>query len=114
MIEELIQRAFKLRNQAHSAHWKTKSYAEHKALGHFYEGLIEDLDRLIEAYQGAFGIVGNLEGDAKNIKEEIGNEFLWINENRNKIARDLPALENIVDELAALHLKTIYKLENLR
>jgi hypothetical protein len=26
----------------------------------------------------------------------------------------VPALENIIDELTALHMKTLYKLENLR
>jgi NTP pyrophosphatase (non-canonical NTP hydrolase) len=114
MIEELIQKVFMLRNQAHLAHWHTKSYSEHKALGHFYEEVIDGLDKFIEAYQGAYGLIGKIEGDADNIKEEIGNQFLWLNENRNKIAKDVPALENILDDLAALHLKTVYKLENLR
>ena len=48
MIEDLIERMFHARNAAHIAHWKTKSYAEHKALGHYYEDVIEKLDDLIE------------------------------------------------------------------
>jgi hypothetical protein len=114
MIEELIDKTFKLRDAAHIAHWKTKSYSEHKALGHFYEDVIEDLDKLIEAYQGVFGIVEKLEGEKKDVASEIKDQILWINENRSNIAGNIPALENIVDELTALHMTTLYKLENLR
>jgi hypothetical protein len=46
MIEDLIERLFHARNAAHIAHWKTKSYAEHKALGHYYEDVIDQLDDL--------------------------------------------------------------------
>jgi hypothetical protein len=114
MIEELIDKTFKLRDAAHIAHWKTKSYSEHKALGHFYEDVIEDLDKLIEAYQGVFGIVEKIEGEKKDVASEIKDQILWINENRSNIAGNIPALENIVDELTALHMTTLYKLENLR
>lgn len=114
MIEELIDKTFKLRDAAHIAHWKTKSYSEHKALGHFYEDVIDDLDKLIEAYQGVFGIVEKIEGEKKDVASEIKDQILWINENRSNIAGNIPALENIVDELTALHMKTLYKLENLR
>ena len=114
MIEELIEKTFKLRDAAHIAHWKTKSYSEHKALGHFYEDVIDDLDKLIEAYQGVFGIVEKIEGEKKDVASEIKDQILWINENRSNIAGNIPALENIVDELTALHMKTLYKLENLR
>jgi hypothetical protein len=114
MIEELIDKTFKLRDAAHIAHWKTKSYSEHKALGNFYEDVIDDLDKLIEAYQGVFGIVEKVEGEKKDVASEIKDQILWINENRSNIAGNIPALENIVDELTALHMTTLYKLENLR
>ena len=44
MIEELIGKIFCTRNKTHVAHWKTKSYAQHKALGGFYEGVIDLID----------------------------------------------------------------------
>ena len=34
-IHECVSRAFATRNDAHIAHWNTKSYAEHVALGDF-------------------------------------------------------------------------------
>ena len=114
MIEKLIERLFHARNAAHIAHWKTKSYAEHKALGHYYENVIEQLDSLIEAYQGTFGIIGAVEGQEKSISTTIHDDIIWLNENRNKLGKGVPALENIVDELTATHMKTLYKLENLR
>ena len=114
MVEELIEKIFAIRNAAHIAHWKTKSYSEHQALGEFYDGVIDSIDKYIEAHQGAFGIVGKVEGEEKDVKQMIRDDILWINENRSKIARDVPALENILDELNGLHMKTLYKLENLR
>jgi len=57
MIEELVTRVFSTRNAAHLAHWKTKSFAEHSALGDFYDALIDGVDEIIEDYQGAFGLI---------------------------------------------------------
>ena len=116
MIEEMISMCFKTRNQAHLMHWKTKSYAEHVALGDFYDETIEILDKLVECYQGNFGIVGDIpldelhhDGCIKCLSDQVA----WIAKNRSKIAKNVASLENIVDELTGLYLKTLYKLENL-
>jgi hypothetical protein len=114
MVEDLIKRLFVARNAAHIAHWKTNSYAQHQALGEYYDDVIERLDSFVEAYQGTFGIVGEVAGEKKDFAKLINDEIIWLNENRESIARNVPALENIVDELTALHMKTLYKLENLR
>lgn len=117
MIEELVARVFKTRNQAHLAHWKTKSYAEHKALGSFYENVIDELDGLIEACQGSKGIIGHVDLSCKDESVDIikclTDDANFISKNRTKIAHGVPALENILDEIVALYLKTIYKLKNL-
>ena len=52
MIEELVSRVFAIRNAAHLAHWASQSYSEHKALGKFYDGVIDKVDAIIETYQG--------------------------------------------------------------
>ena len=114
MMEELIERIFHARNAAHIAHWKTKSYSEHKALGNYYEDVIEQLDGLVEAYQGTFGIIGNVGEQEKSIAKMINDDIIWLNENRSKFVKGVPALENILDDLTGLHMKTLYKLENLR
>lgn len=46
MIEDLVARVFKTRNQAHLSHWKTKSFAEHQALGGVYLSTIYKLKNL--------------------------------------------------------------------
>ncbi len=117
MIEELIARMFKTRNQAHLAHWKTKSYAEHQALGSFYEDIMEALDKLVEACQGSKGIIGHVDLSCKDesvkIIECLTEDANWIAKNRDKIGHRVPALENIIDEIVAIYLTTLYKLKNL-
>ena len=48
MIEELIDKTFHIRDASHIAHWKTKSYSEHMALGDYYEDIIEKIDEINE------------------------------------------------------------------
>lgn len=114
MIETLIEKMFAARNAAHIQHWKTGSYAQHKALGNYYEDVTGLLDEFVEAYQGTFGLVGKVEGEKPDAAQVIHDEIIWLNENRAKLAKGVPALENILDEITALHMKTLYKLENLR
>jgi hypothetical protein len=114
MIEKLISRTFKTRNAAHVSHWKTNSFSQHEALGDFYEGIISALDRYIEAHQGLFGLIGDVPEDTKDCTEALLADLIWLTENRDKVSNGIPALENIFDELTALYLKTLYKLENLR
>lgn len=113
MVKELIRKMFESRNAAHLEHWKTNSYAAHKALGHFYEDLVDLLDKYVEAHQGTFGIINEAENET-DVAKNIHDDIIWLTQNRAKITKGVPALENILDEMTALHMKTLYKLENLR
>lgn len=120
MIEKLAARVFATRNAAHIAHWSAKgpgSYARHKALGKFYEGLVESIDSIVEAYQGDRGLIGIIPDVPRvrsdTILEHLTAEAQWIATNRNAIAADQPSIANMVDELHALYLTTIYKLTHL-
>jgi hypothetical protein len=116
MIEQLVARVFSTRNAVHLAHWKTKSYAQHVALGDFYDGLIDRIDAIVEMYQGAFGLIENVDVQSisnADIMEHIGKEANWLEEHRSEIAGDVWAIENQIDELAGLYLSTFYKLKNL-
>ena len=114
MIVELITRMFEIRNRAHVRHWQTKSYSEHQALGKYYDAVIDKLDGIVESYQGGFGLIKDLPYDVKDAKKEIEVEMLWLAKNREAIAQNVPAIENLIDDLSALHLRTLYKLDNLR
>lgn len=114
MIDKLIEKVFDARNATHVRHWTTDSYAQHKALGHFYEDVISSVDKFIEAYQGTFGQLENAAQQNKDVAALLRNDLMWLTENRSTIAKGVPALENLLDEMAAVYMKTLYKLENLR
>jgi len=114
MIDKLIKRVFDDRNIAHVAHWRTKSFAKHSALGEFYEGVIDKLDEIVETCQGAHGLIDEIKGvDDAAVLETLHKEYVWMVANRAAVCRDVKAVENLFDELTAMYLKTIYKLENL-
>jgi Family of unknown function (DUF5856) len=114
MIKDLITKSFEARNTAHANHWTTNSFSQHEALGEFYEDIIGVLDRYVEAYQGTFGQLEQAPEQVKDIAKFLRKDLLWLNSNRKEIARGVPALENILDEMTAVYMKTLYKIENLR
>lgn len=114
MIKDLITKSFKTRNTAHANHWTTNSYAQHKALGNFYQDLIDALDKYVEAYQGTFGQLEQVPDQVDDIIKTLREEMIWLNNNRSNLSKNIPALENILDEMVALYMKTLYKLESLR
>ncbi|CAB5228764.1 hypothetical protein UFOVP1545_25 [uncultured Caudovirales phage] len=117
MIEDLVSRVFAMRNAAHLAHWSTKSYAEHKALGKFYDELIDKIDSIIEAYQGWFGLIGEVRMivmSKKDIAEAIRTDLTWMGANRDKICKKNTMMENLIDDLMQLYSTTHYKLVNLK
>lgn len=117
MIEELIARVFCARNAAQLEHWRTKSYAQHQALGAFYDGLVDAIDVIVEAYQGVFPMiaVGELPKQQRipNIVLYLEDELLWIGKNRDKISQKIPALDNRLQDLEDLYMSTLYKLKHL-
>lgn len=121
MIEELIERTFAVRNAAQLAHWRAKgpgSYARHSALGDFYDAVIDKLDGIVEAYQGMTGsLVGFIKAGTMDTRRDIvdmlQSECDWIKKNRESIAEEHCAIENMLDELCGLYLTTIYKLKFL-
>ena len=120
MIEQLISRVFYARNVAHFEHWRAKgvgSYAKHKALGKFYDEVIDAIDNLVEAYQGAFDIIGNIpapevpKGDVLALLE---GDAAWIEEHHEEICLGNRAVANLIDSVTSVYLSAIYKLRNLK
>jgi DNA-binding ferritin-like protein len=120
MIEELISRVFYARNVAHFEHWRATgagSYAKHKALGHFYDDVIDALDDLIEAYQGAFELVGAIPApkvSERDVLKLLEADADWIEEHHEDICKGNRAVANLVDGVTETYLTTIYKLRNLK
>lgn len=118
MIEELISRIFSTRNHAHIMHWATKSFAEHSALGSFYDTLVDLVDKFVETYQGSIGLVGEFKpkdyAGKKSIMECIQEDITWMASNRDEICQNVYALENLLDEIVGEYLSTHYKLKFLK
>ena len=54
---KLISFLFHSRTQAHVFHLQTTSFAEHKALNDYYDGIVDLVDGLVESYQGKYGVL---------------------------------------------------------
>lgn len=116
MINELVARVFASRDAAHLRHWSTKSYAEHQALGEFYDEVIDRLDALVEAHQGRFGLMKDpeLRLVSGEILEVLGRDIDWMEQNHQRVCRGVSALSNLLDNILDLYMTTIYKLKNLK
>lgn len=116
-ICELISKAFTTRNLLHFAHWNTKSFASHMALGDLYDQIIEDIDEIVETYQGKYGLINDLYCEKANlpdnITQHVKDEAQWVEDNRMFISKGDTSIENLIDSLIGHYHKTVYKLENL-
>jgi len=118
-MEDLIATLFLSREITHRAHLATDSYAEHVALGSFYEDIIPLADSLAEAYQGRTGkrltkipyLAGSPSVDALVSLKKILKQ---IETTRTTCCPDDSTIQNLIDEVISLYLSTIYKLTFLK
>ena len=106
------------RDVAHSVHLNTRSYSKHKALQKFYDGVIDLADKFAEAYQGNYGLIGSisLQSTKKqgNIVEFLENQLEEIKDVRYKVVeKECTPIHNVIDEIEALYMSTLYKLKFL-
>lgn len=103
---------------AHFLHLSTKSYAEHQALGAFYDDILELADSWAEAYQGHHGVIPlELYPDEFKVQRNAKQFLLALQQFVKSVRKRLPDdtdLQNIIDEIAALIATTLYKVENLK
>lgn len=114
-VKGLVGKMFEARQVAHNCHLKTKSFAEHEALGGFYDGLLGFVDDFVEIYQGQYGLLGDCEFKAEPVESAV--EYLEDCAKLFAVGRDAlkdSHLKNIMDEVVALTYKTIYKLKFLK
>ena len=98
-------------------HRQTKSFAEHTALGEYYEAIIPLVDSLTETIQGLEGEIIDYPvdyyGPASTGLEELTSLREYVSEERKELP-DNSEIQNICDEIAALIDSTLYKLRFLK
>ena len=99
------------RTQAHAFHLTTNSFAQHKALQAYYEGIVPLFDSYAEAYMGKYGrfrrIIVGRRTIARNSKLYFRSLLTQLR--RMRLPRD-SYLKNIQDEVTALVRSTLYML----
>jgi DNA-binding ferritin-like protein len=109
------------RTQAHIYHWQTVgvgSNAKHQALGSYYEDIVDILDKLVESYQGRYGIYRGYEmpnpiREDDNHVQYFESLCKFVETIRKAIPQD-SYIQNQVDEIVTLIESTKFKLKNLQ
>jgi hypothetical protein len=103
--------------QAHIYHLATRSYAAHKALNEYYDGIVDLVDGLAESMQGKVGLLSGYsiqvsfnEGDPIKFLSGLAD---YIKTTRKSILQD-SYIQNQVDTIEELVYSTIYKLKELK
>lgn len=115
---EMVCQMLHSQTQVHIFHLGTKSYAEHKALQGYYEGVDALTDGLVESYQGKYGLLTNYKS-YKNQSYKNKNQVLkyftgllnMIEEKRESVEDSY--IQNQIDTVQELIYSTMYKLKFL-
>lgn len=94
-------------SDAHLAHLNTSSYAEHVALGSFYEDVREKMDALIETMVAT--------GASKTAPPSqlmvLQSQYKSLKKLRDDVVKDSPVLEVPFDDVLLCYTRAIYKLK---
>ena len=109
---------FLARDVAHSVHLNTRSYSKHVALNIFYERVVGVADDFAEAYQGRYGLIGPISlmsaKKTANIIEFLEDQLKEIEACRYEVVdKSDTSLQQLIDNIVELYLRTLYKLRFL-
>lgn len=115
-VGDFIGMLFYSRNAAHLMHLKTTSFAAHKALNDYYDGIVGIADSLAESYQGAYGLI-NITIPACTCGDDDPVSYFtelksYLDTKRSLFKQSYH--QNIIDEALELVTSTIYKLKFLK
>jgi hypothetical protein len=115
---EFVGLLFLARDVTHSVHLNTRSYSKHVALNIFYDRIIGVADDFAEAYQGRYGLIGpiSLHSAKKttNVIEFLEDSLKEIEDARYKVCdKDDTSLQQLIDNIIEVYLRTLYKLRFL-
>ncbi len=129
----LVARCFAARTAAHIDHLTTESYAQHMALGDFYDAVASGADEFAECYMALHGKFAS--ADFPRVNQTLGTSIntltdlrTWIVDNREEACEppgdkdsenerediDCTELANLIDNILAVIDRGIYKLKFLK
>ena len=121
-IVDMISTLLHSRSQVHIFHWQTKSqssFAEHMALGGYYDEIGGLLDGIVESYQGKYDILTGYDTiktvDYKST-EQLISFFKGLDDNIEKNRKSVKEsyIQNQIDTIQELIYSTLYKLRFLK
>ena len=111
MAAKLVSGLMHSRTQAHIFHLRTKSFAAHKALQGYYEGIVPLLDEFSEGYQGRYGLISGYKSGPVSQNPMMAKAYfsrLLKIVNGTKVKDSY--LKNILDTIRQLIYQTLYLL----
>jgi hypothetical protein len=115
---EFLGLLFLARDVAHSVHLNTRSFSKHTALNIFYERIVGAADDFAEAYQGRYGLIGPITlhsaKKTSNIVEFLQDSLAEIEGARYDVCdKTDSSLQQLIDNIVEIYLRTLYKLKFL-
>ena len=109
MAGKFIGMLFQSRDAMHIAHLQTTSFAEHKALNAYYDGILDLTDKFTEVYFGRNKRTEIIIPESKNLDavSHMKEMQQLIDGERNNYSSEL---QNIMDEMLGLVNQTLYLL----
>ena len=114
-MQDFVSVLFQSRTQAHTWHLATTFYSEHKALGGYYDEIVDLVDGLVESYQGCYGRISGYttkplvdwkEGQSATYFKSL---YDYVQSTRTGLDQ-ATWVQNQIDEIAALIAETMYQL----
>lgn len=117
-LEKLVAYLLHSQTQTHVFHLQTKSYAEHKALQKYYEGIDPLVDGIVESYQGKYELIKTYESfaiDPYSDKAQLETYFKALSKKVQDVHKQVEDtyLQNQLDTVNELIASTLYKLRFL-
>ena len=116
---EMMSLLLHSQTQVHTFHLQTESYAEHKALQKYYEGIDGLVDGLVESFQGKYGILKGYKSMDMNDWKSTESTTDYLNQLCERVIelRDCckdSYIQNQIDNVCELINSTTYKLRFLK
>lgn len=113
---QFIAKSLAVRTASHLLHLSSTSYAQHMALGDFYDTMLDLVDRYAEVYMGKEGRIDSFPAvmPPRAAAVELLSDYLDLIHEEQKEDSSDQALANILAELEAVTIQTIYKIKVLK